>query len=134
MSKLDKAVQISDLRDLARKRLPVSLFNQLDHGSEDDVAYQHNFDVLKRIKLIPRALIDVSGRDASIDLFGKTHKLPIVIAPTGITSWLSYQGEVSLARAAAKAGIPFTLTSTTATPMEKVLELGGGTQWYHAIT
>lgn len=134
MSKLDKAVQISDLRDLAKKRLPVSLFNQLDHGSEDDVAYQHNFDVLKRIKLIPRALVDVSGRDASIDLFGKTHKLPIVIAPTGITSWLSYQGEVSLARAAAKAGIPFTLTSTTATPMEKVLELGGGTQWYHAIT
>lgn len=133
MTRLDKAVQISDLRDIAKRRLPTSLFNQLDHGSEDDVAYQHNFDVLRKIKLIPRALIDVSKRDASVNLFGKTHRLPIVISPTGITSWLSYRGEVSLARAALKAGIPFTLTSTTATPMEEVLKTGG-TQWYHAIT
>lgn len=118
---------------MAKKRLPTALFNQLDHGSEDDIAYRHNRDVLTSIKLIHRVLNDVSGRDPSVSLFGKKHGLPLVITPTGITSWIDYQGEVSLARAAAKAGIPFTLASTTSTPMEQVLERGGGTQWYQAI-
>nr|WP_255506639.1 MULTISPECIES: alpha-hydroxy acid oxidase [unclassified Cryobacterium] len=113
--------------------MPVALFNQLDHGSEDDVSYRHNREVFERIKLIHRILQDVSQRDPSITLFGKKHDLPLIITPTGITSWISYRGEVSLARAAAKANIPFTLTSTTATPMETVLEEGGGTQWYQAI-
>lgn len=133
MVRLDKAVEINDLRLIAKRRLPVALFNQLDHGSEDDVSYRHNREVFERIKLIHRILQDVSQRDASVTLFGKKHDLPLIITPTGITSWMSYRGEVSLARAAAKANIPFTLTSTTHTPMETVLEEGGGTQWYQAI-
>ncbi|WP_185972462.1 alpha-hydroxy acid oxidase [Georgenia yuyongxinii] len=128
-----QAVDVPHLRELARKRLPTALFGALDHGSEDDVAYQHNREVLERIKLVHRVLNDVSPRDPAVTLFGKRHRLPLVVAPTGITSWITFRGELALARAAARAGIPFTLTSTTDTPMETVLEEGGGTQWYHPI-
>ncbi|TRW45800.1 alpha-hydroxy acid oxidase [Georgenia yuyongxinii] len=128
-----QAVDIYDLRSLAKKRLPKAMFDSLDHGSEDDVAYRHNRDVLDRIKLVHRVLNDVSDRDPSINLFGKRRALPLIIGPTGVTSWVSYRGEVALAKAAAAANIPFVLTSTTATPMETVLKEGGGSQWYQAI-
>ncbi|GAA1634018.1 alpha-hydroxy acid oxidase [Georgenia ruanii] len=128
-----QAVDISHLRELARRRLPAALFGALDHGSEDDVAYQHNREVLQRIKLVHRVLNDVSHRDPAVTLFGKRHQLPLVVAPTGISSWIAFRGEVALARAAASSGIPFTLTSTTDTPMENVLNEGGGTQWYNPI-
>ncbi|GAA1633912.1 alpha-hydroxy acid oxidase [Georgenia ruanii] len=133
MANIAEAVDIFHLRELAKKRLPRAMFDSLDHGSEDDVAYRHNRDVLDRIKLVHRVLNDVSDRDPSTDLFGHRQALPLIIGPTGITSWVSYRGEVALARAAAEAGIPFVLTSTTATPMETVLEQGGGRQWYQAI-
>jgi isopentenyl diphosphate isomerase/L-lactate dehydrogenase-like FMN-dependent dehydrogenase len=57
--------------------------------------------------------------------------MPIVIGPTGPAGFAWYRGETALARAAAKAGIPFTLASTSNTPMEEVFAKGGGTQWYH---
>jgi isopentenyl diphosphate isomerase/L-lactate dehydrogenase-like FMN-dependent dehydrogenase len=75
-------------------------------------------------------LTDVSGRDPGITLFGKKHALPLLIAPTGIAGWVWYRAEIALARAAADAGIPFTLASTSSTAMETVLAEGGGTQWY----
>ena len=129
-SRAEQAVDINHLRELSKKRLPKALFNALDHGSEDDVAFRHNREALERIKLVHRILRDVSRRDPSIELFGKKHGLPLIIGPTGIPSWVSYRGEISLARAAAKANIPFALTSTTSTPMERTLAEGGGTQWY----
>lgn len=129
-SRAEQAVDINHLRELARKRLPRALFDALDHGSEDDVSFRHNREALDRIKLVHRVLRDVSHRDPSIELFGTRHALPLIIGPTGIPSWLSYRGEISLARAATKANIPFVLTSTTSTPMERTLAEGGGTQWY----
>nr|WP_246865476.1 MULTISPECIES: alpha-hydroxy acid oxidase [unclassified Cryobacterium] len=113
--------------------MPVALFDNLDNGNEDDVAVRHNGEALRALKLVHRVLRDTSRRDASASLFGKRHGLPLVIAPTGVTSWISYRGEVALARAAATANIPFVLTSTTNTPMETVRKEGGGTQWYQPV-
>lgn len=124
-----KALNIEDLRQMARRRLTKALFDFIDRGSEDDVALRHNRAALERIKLLPRVLNDTSGRDPAINLFGKSQKLPLVIGPTGPAGLVWYRGETALAQAAAKAGIPFTLASTAHTPMEKILEEGGGTQW-----
>ncbi|NKB48207.1 MAG: alpha-hydroxy-acid oxidizing protein [Alphaproteobacteria bacterium] len=125
-----KALNIEDLRQMARRRLPKAIFQFIDRGSEDDIALRHNRAALERIKLMPRVLHDVSGRDPSIDLFGKPHKLPLVIGPTGPAGYVWYRGETALARAAAKAGIPFTLASNSNTAMEDVLANGGGNQWF----
>src|SRR5215212_11987730 len=126
-----KALNIEDLRQMARRRLTRALFEFIDRGSEDEVALRHNREAIERIKLRPRVLNDVSGRDPAITLFGKRQAMPIVIGPTGPAGFAWYRGETALARAAARAGIPFTLASTSNTPMEDILASGGGTQWYH---
>jgi isopentenyl diphosphate isomerase/L-lactate dehydrogenase-like FMN-dependent dehydrogenase len=126
-----KALNIEDLRRMARRRLTRALFDFIDRGSEDDVALRHNREAIERIKLRPRVLNDVSGRDPAITLFGKPQAMPIVIGPTGPAGFAWYRGETALARAAAKAGVPFTLASTSNTPMEQILAEGGGRQWFH---
>jgi len=124
------ALNIEDLRRMAKRRLTRALFEFCDRGSEDEVAMRDNRAALERIKLLPGVLNDVSGRDTGITLFGKRQALPLLIAPTGPAGWVWYRGEIALARAAAAAGIPFTLATTSCTPMETVLAEGGGTQWF----
>lgn len=126
-----KALNIEDLRRLAKRRLTRGLFEFIDRGSEDDVALRHNREALERIKLRSRVLNDTSARDPKSTLFGEPVGMPIVIGPTGPAGFVWYRGETELARAAAKAGIPFTLASTANTPMEDILREGGGRQWYH---
>ena len=125
-----KALNIEDLRQMARRRLTKSLYQFIDRGSEDDIALLNNRASLERIKLLPRILNDVSGRDPSIKLFGKSQTLPLIIGPTGPAGFVWYRGEIALARAAAKFQIPFTLSSTGNTEMERIMKDGGGTQWY----
>lgn len=125
------ALNIDDLRRMAKRRLTKALFDFCDRGSEDEIAMRDNRAALDAIKLLPRVLVDTSGRDAGIELFGKKQKLPILIGPTGIAGWVWYRAEIALARAAADAGIPFTLASSSNTPMERVRAEGGGTQWFH---
>lgn len=125
-----KALNIEDLRRMARRRLTKALFEFCDRGSEDEVAMRHNRAALDAVKLMPRVLRDTSGRDASIDLFGRRQPLPLLIGPTGPAGFVWYRGETQLARAAAAHGIPFTLASTSNTDMERVIEQGGGNQWF----
>ena len=125
-----KVLNIDDLRKLARRRLTKALFEFCDRGSEDEIAMRDNRAALDNIKLMPRILNDVSGRDPSIKLFGKPQTLPLLIGPTGPAGFVWYRGEIALARAAAKFKIPFTLSSTGNTGMERIMKDGGGTQWY----
>jgi (S)-mandelate dehydrogenase len=124
------ALNIADLRELARRRLSRGIFEYIDRGSEDEIGIAHNRQALQRIKLRPRVLNDVSHRSTEVQLFGKTRKLPLVIAPTGTTGQVWYKGETALARAAAKAGIPFTLSNAATTPLEEVIADAGGTPWF----
>jgi isopentenyl diphosphate isomerase/L-lactate dehydrogenase-like FMN-dependent dehydrogenase len=125
-----RALNIEDLRRMARRRLTRGLFEFIDRGSEDDVALRHNRAAIERIKLRSRVLNDVSARDPAITLFGRPHAMPIAIGPTGPAGYVWYRGELALARAAAKAGVPFALASTSNTAMERIRAEGGGTQWY----
>jgi (S)-mandelate dehydrogenase len=125
------ALNIEDLRKLAKKRLTKGLFEFVDRGSEDDVALRHNRAALERIKLRSRVLNDTSERHTRSTIFGESVDMPLVIGPTGPAGFVWYRGETELAKAAAKAGIPFTLASTSNTPMEDIIAKGGGRQWYH---
>lgn len=125
-----KAYNIFDLREIARRRLPKGLFEFVDRGTEDEVSLRNNRAVFERIRLKPRTLVDVSARSQEITLFGVRHKMPLVIAPTGVAGLLWHEGEIALARAAAEAGIPFTLATGSMTAMEKVAEQAGGELWF----
>jgi isopentenyl diphosphate isomerase/L-lactate dehydrogenase-like FMN-dependent dehydrogenase len=130
MASVAKAYNIFDLRKMALKRVPKGLFEFVDRGTEDEVSLRNNRAVFERIRLKPRVLAGVSNRSQEITLFGKTHKMPIVIAPTGTAGLMWYEGEIALARAAAEAGIPFTLATGSMTAMEKVAQEAGGTLWF----
>lgn len=130
MADLRTAYNIADLRGIACSRVPKGLFDFVDRGTEDEVSLRNNRAVFERIRLKPRTLVGVSDRNQEITLFGNRHKMPIVIAPTGVAGLLWHEGEIALARAAAEAGIPFTLATGSMTAMEKVAEQAGGELWF----
>src|SRR5688572_4931436 len=112
------AYNIADLREMARRRLPRGMFEFVDRGTEDEVALANNRVAFERIKFRPRTLVDVSTRSQEITLFGRKAALPIAVGPTGTAGLLWYQGEIGLARAAAAAGIPFTVAINSMTSVE----------------
>ncbi|RYE81109.1 MAG: alpha-hydroxy-acid oxidizing protein [Oxalobacteraceae bacterium] len=121
---------VADLRALARSRLPRGLFEFVDRGSESELALRGNREALDRIKLWPRGLVDLTGRTARTSLFGRDVAQPFAIAPTGAAGLLWFDGEIALARAAAAAGVPFTLSTASITSMEDVAEQAGGRLWF----
>jgi len=124
------AYNIADLREMARRRLPRGMFEFVDRGTEDEVALANNRAAFERIKFRPRTLADVSGRSQEITLFGRKVPMPIAVGPTGTAGLLWYQGEVGLARAAAAAGVPFTVAINSMTAMETIAEQAGGRLWF----
>src|SRR3982751_4077267 len=127
---VQEALNVFDLRQMAKARLPKWLFEFVDRGTEDEVALRNNRAAFERIKLKTQVLVDVSKRDQAITLFGKQHRMPMGIAPTGPAGMLWYKGELELARAAKAAGIPFTLATGSQTSMEEVARDVGGTLWF----
>jgi len=130
LRQVEEAQNIFDLREMAKQRLPKWLFEFVDRGTEDEVALYNNRAAFERIKLKTQVLVDVSKRNQEITLFGKKHKMPIGISPTGPAGMLWYKGEIELARAAKAAGIPFTLATGSQTSMEEVASVVGGTLWF----
>ena len=127
---VQEALNVHDLRDMARQRLPKWLFEFVDRGTEDEVALRNNRAAFERIKLKTQVLVDVSQRNQEVTLFGKQHGMPLGIAPTGPAGMLYYKGELELARAAKAANIPFTLATGSQTSMEEVAKVVGGTLWF----
>src|SRR3984957_11491838 len=125
MANLDHCLNVWDLRDAAKRRLPKGVFDFVDRATEDHLAVANNRSAFERIKLRHRALVDVSGRSVATTLFGKPASLPMAIAPTGAAGLCWHEGELELAKAAAKAKIPLTLSTASMTPMEKIAAVGG---------
>ena len=124
------AYNIEDLRRMAQRRLPRGIFEFVDRGTEDEVALCNNRMAFEEIKLKTHVLANVSTRSLETKIFGKTIKMPFGVAPTGTAGLLSYGGEVALAKAAAKAGIPCTVATNAMTPMEEIVGQAGGELWF----
>jgi (S)-mandelate dehydrogenase len=134
MSALDRCFNIADLRAAAQRRLPRGVFEFVDRGTEDEMGLRNNRTAFERIKLMHRALVDVSDRSTATMLFGKPATLPMVIAPTGAAGLCWHEGELELAKAAAQAKIPLALSTASMTAMEKIVAAGGpavgGRLWF----
>jgi L-lactate dehydrogenase (cytochrome) len=115
-----KAASALDYRELARRRLPPFLFEYIDGGSYAEVTLRRNITDLEEVALRQRVLRDVSKAELSAELFGEQHAMPIVLAPVGLAGMNARRGEVQAARAAAAAGIPFTLSTVSACTLEEV--------------
>ena len=130
MAALDDCYNVFDLREAAQRRLPKGVFEFVDRATEDHIAVRDNRTAFEEIKLRHRALVDVSGRSTATTLFGKPMALPMAIAPTGAAGLCWYRGELALAKAAAKAGIPLTLSTASMTAMETIAKEAGGRLWF----
>ncbi|MBD1553134.1 alpha-hydroxy acid oxidase [Pseudomonas typographi] len=129
MNSWETAQNVDDLRRLAKAYLPKGFYQFIARGSEGEVALHHNRQALDAVKIKPRALVDVFQRSTQVQLFGQTLSMPLMIAPTGAAGLLRYQGEAQMARAAAAAGIPYTLAMATNTPLEVVRRHSSGQLW-----
>jgi isopentenyl diphosphate isomerase/L-lactate dehydrogenase-like FMN-dependent dehydrogenase len=127
---LKDAYNVEDFRTIAKARLPKGLFEFIDRGTEDEQALDNNRLAYSRYCFAPRTLVDVSKRSAATQLFGKSMTMPVAVAPTGAAGLMWYDGEVALARAAAAAGIPFTVATGSLAALERVAEQAGGRLWF----
>jgi len=126
----DKAINIEDLRRMARRRLPRAIFDFFDGGAEDEVTLRENRAAFARVRLLPKVLVNVSKVDTAVDLFNTKANLPLAIAPTGGISAGRYGAELILARAAKAWGVPFTMATPSAFSIERVAEEVGGRLWF----
>ena len=127
--RLGRAVNVADLRAIARRRLPRGVFDYIDGGAEDELSLRRNVAAFRRAELRPRVLRDVSDVDPSVLLLGRRLPLPLVIAPTGFTRIASPGGELDVARAAAARGLPYTLSTMATRSIEEVAAVADGPKW-----
>ncbi|MDK0524310.1 alpha-hydroxy acid oxidase [Streptomyces sp. ML-6] len=118
--RLVHAHTIEDLRTIARRRTPRSVFDYVDGAAEQEIGIGRARRAFENIELHPRVLRDVSRVDASTDVLGARAALPLVLAPTGFTRMMHHEGEIAVARAAARAGIPYVLSTMGTTDLESV--------------
>ena len=122
---LARAVNIEDLRSLARRRLPKAIFDFFDGGAEDEVTLRGNRAAFERVKLLPKVLVNVADVDMKTPILGSPSNLPLAIGPTGGIGAGRPGADLMLARAAKAAGIPFTLATPATASIEKAAEVGG---------
>jgi len=126
---LGRALNIGDLRDIARRRVPGFVFEYVESGAEEEVTLRGNREALERLRLIPQTLVDTSHRHLRTTILGGAANAPLIIAPTGLNGLLHADGDVTLACAAAKLGIPYTLSTVSTTRLEEVATRAGGRLW-----
>ena len=132
MTALDQAYSITDLRRLAQRRLPRALFDFYDGGAEDEATLRANRAAFEALALRPRVLVDVSQVNTGIRLLGAPSALPLAIAPTGAPGFGWPGADIAIAQAAAAAGIPYTLSSSGTTSIEKLARAAPGRLWFQA--
>ncbi len=126
MTALDRTINVTDLRGLARRRLPKPLFEYIDGGSEDESNVLGNVTAFDAAKLVPEYLVDVADIDLRTRVFGRRLEMPLFLAPTGMTRLFHHEGERAVARAAALAGTMYSLSTLGATTIEDVAAVSDG--------
>jgi L-lactate dehydrogenase (cytochrome) len=129
--RLEKALTIADLRDIARRRTPKAAFDYTEGAAEAEISLARAREAFRDIEFHPAILRDVEHIDTSRTVLGGRVELPFGIAPTGFTRLMQTEGERAGAAAAAAAGIPFSLSTMGTTSIEDVAAAApGGRNWF----
>ena len=111
---------VEDLRRLAERRVPRMFYDYADSGSWTEGTYRANTSDFARIKLRQRVAVDMTNRTLASTMAGQPVAMPLALAPTGLTGMQHADGEILAARAAKKAGVPFTLSTMSICSIEDV--------------
>ncbi len=132
--RLARAANVDDLRAIAKRRLPAGVFDYFDGGAEDERALRSSVSAYGRLRFRPRVLRDVSDIDTSVELFGQPMAMPLFLAPTGFTRIAHSQGELAVARAAGRAGVPYSLSTMGTRSIEEVAAVASSPLWFQVYT
>ena len=121
---------IEDLRVLAQKRVPKMFYDYADSGSYTETTYRRNEDDLNAIQFRQRVAVDMTNRNLATKMIGQDVAMPAALAPVGLTGMQHADGEIHAARAAAKFGIPYTLSTMSICSIEDVAEHSDAPFWF----
>ncbi len=121
---------IEDLRVLAQKRVPRMFYDYADSGSWTESTYRANEADFQKIKLRQRVAVNMQNRSTACEMVGQAAKMPVAIAPTGLTGMQHADGEILAARAAEKFGIPFTLSTMSICSIEDIAAQTKAPFWF----
>jgi len=129
--RLDKALTINDLRDIAKRRTPQAPFDYTDGAAEQELSLSRARRAFENIEFHPNILRDVSKVNTASQVLGGPSAFPLSIAPTGFTRMMHTEGELAGAQAAAEFGIPFTLSTMGTASIEQVAAVEPlGRRWF----
>ncbi len=128
--RLRRAASVADLRRVAKRRLPGGVFDYIDGGAEDERTLAANQAAYASTTFRPRVLRGVAKVDVSSAVLGRPVGYPLVLAPTGFTRIADPQGELAVARAAERAGLPYTLSTLSTRSIEEVRAVSDGRLWF----
>jgi (S)-mandelate dehydrogenase len=125
-----RAVAIADLRARAHRLMPRIVLEYLEAGAEDEASMMRERRAFADWRFMPRTLVDVSHRTLETQLLGEPAAMPLVIAPTGFNGLFMHHADLALARAAAKAGVPFVQSTMSNDAVEEVAKVEGLRHWW----
>ena len=127
---IQQAINLEDLRVLARRKLPRIAFDFIEGGADDEACLRRNREAFARHRLVPRYLRDVSKRDQSVTLFGRAYASPFGISPTGLAGLWRPGADLMQAAAARDANVPFLLSSSSNDSLEEVMAVAPQHTWF----
>ena len=130
MSRIDSAINIDDLKRMAKRRLPKIMYDFIEGGVEDEVGLRTNANAFRDVRLVPRYYMDTAKREQRAKLFDRSYASPFGIAPTGMAGAFRKDAELFLAQAAAEADIPYLMSGAANASMEQGAKLAPKNMWF----
>ena len=124
------ATDIHDLQEIARRRVPKMFYDYADSGSWSEGTYRDNEAAFAKYRLRQRVAVNIDKRSLATKMIGRDVTMPVALAPVGLTGMQHANGEILAARAAAKFGVPFTLSTMSICSIEDVAEATGEPFWF----
>uniref|UniRef100_A0AAU2AC35 Alpha-hydroxy-acid oxidizing protein n=1 Tax=Streptomyces sp. NBC_00093 TaxID=2975649 RepID=A0AAU2AC35_9ACTN len=130
-ARVERAATIADLRGMAKRRSPRSIFDFTDGAADDESGLRRCRDLFAAAEFSGTVLHDVATVDTSTTVLGERAALPLVLGPTGFTRMIHHGGELAVVREARRAGLPYTLSTMGTTPLETVADAAGDSpHWF----
>jgi len=123
------AASVKDFRELARRRLPLLMFEYLDGGAYSELTLRRSVEDMEALALRQLVMRDVSKLSMKTEWFGREFSMPVGLGPVGFSGMFSQRGEVAAARAAQAAGLPFCLSTVSICSLEEVVGKTGQPIW-----
>jgi L-lactate dehydrogenase (cytochrome) len=125
-----KAVNIEDLRLMARRRLPRMAFDYIDGGADREWTLRENCRAFEQVLFRPRSAVATKSCDLGTTVLGAKLDIPFLLGPVGSSRMFYPRGEEAAASAAGEAGTIYTLSTLSGCRMEDVREATPGHAWY----